>query len=308
MENRFKLRISRMFRSSFGSCRSKTITDAIEKPVFLPENQQRQLIELFSPKPRPFPSLCRTQHPQTFRTHDHLQTCIPNKILKKPLLLSASTEDSSRTTTQEGQKCPPASPISPLINAFYQFQDHAATPTPTPSKHKEKKSKRASINRRVRSRSKSIFLLDEFSACSYNGLFSSDEDDDDDDDRTTMFSSRSLSSDSSESFRRNKTCKSNRKPRQRRNYHSAGGPNPLAVPELKGKVKDSFAVVKRSSDPYNDFRTSMVEMIVERQMFSGKDLENLLQCLLSLNSYHHHRVIIEVFTDIWEALFANSPS
>ncbi|KAK9047517.1 hypothetical protein V6N11_053357 [Hibiscus sabdariffa] len=36
----------------------------------------------------------------------------------------------------------------------------------------------------------------------------------------------------------------------------------------KNKVKDSFAVVKRSSDPYNDFRTSMVEMIVESQMFA----------------------------------------
>ncbi|KAK9037553.1 hypothetical protein V6N11_022460 [Hibiscus sabdariffa] len=35
----------------------------------------------------------------------------------------------------------------------------------------------------------------------------------------------------------------------------------------KNKVKESFAVVKRSSDPYNDFRTSMVEMIIERLIF-----------------------------------------
>lgn len=72
-----------------------------------------------------------------------------------------------------------------------------------------------------------------------------------------------------------------------------------------GKVKDSFAVVKRSSDPYGDFRTSMVEMIVERQIFSAKDLEQLLQCFLTLNSHHHHKVIVEVFMEIWEALFSN---
>ncbi|CAI9758976.1 unnamed protein product [Fraxinus pennsylvanica] len=74
---------------------------------------------------------------------------------------------------------------------------------------------------------------------------------------------------------------------------------------LREGVKDSLAVVKRSSDPYTDFRTSMVEMIVEKQIFRAKELENLLQCFLSLNSYHHHRVIIEVFSEIWEALFVS---
>ncbi|CAA2933302.1 Hypothetical predicted protein [Olea europaea subsp. europaea] len=74
---------------------------------------------------------------------------------------------------------------------------------------------------------------------------------------------------------------------------------------LQGRVKDSLAVVKRSSDPYTDFRTSMVEMIMEKQIFTAKELENLLQCFLSLNSYHHHRVIIQVFSDIWEALFVS---
>ncbi|KAH7546219.1 hypothetical protein FEM48_Zijuj01G0177300 [Ziziphus jujuba var. spinosa] len=58
---------------------------------------------------------------------------------------------------------------------------------------------------------------------------------------------------------------------------------------LQGKVKGSFAVVKKSSDPHNDFRTSMVEMIVEKQIFSAKDLEHLLQCFLSLNLHHHHK-------------------
>ncbi|KAL3532445.1 hypothetical protein ACH5RR_005966 [Cinchona calisaya] len=283
MENRFKLRISRLFRSSFGSCRSKNITDAIEKPILLPDNREKnkhhhQFIELLSPKPQKCPQ--------------NLQTIDEN--LKKSLLLSAD---------MEGQKCPPASPITPL----HQFQDCATTSSKTKTKEKKKKK---TVNERVRLRSKSFGHLNQFPALSYNGLFSSDEDDDEEDDKTTLFSSRSLSSDSSESFIRknNKACKNNykrasknrQKKAERDQSSEAAGP----VPELKGKVKDSFAVVKRSSDPYNDFRTSMVEMIVERKIFSAKDLENLLQCFLSLNSHHHHRVIIEVFTEIWEALFS----
>ena len=74
---------------------------------------------------------------------------------------------------------------------------------------------------------------------------------------------------------------------------------------LKGKVKDSFAVVKRSSDPYGDFRASMVEMIIEKQIFGARELENLLQTFLSLNSHHHHDVIVQVFTEILETLFSN---
>ncbi|KAH7511880.1 hypothetical protein FEM48_Zijuj12G0029800 [Ziziphus jujuba var. spinosa] len=68
---------------------------------------------------------------------------------------------------------------------------------------------------------------------------------------------------------------------------------------LQGESERKFAVVKKSSDPHNDFRTSMVEMIVEKQIFSAKYLEQLLQCFLSLNSHHHHKVIVEVFTEKW---------
>ncbi|XP_058211425.1 transcription repressor OFP8-like [Rhododendron vialii] len=62
---------------------------------------------------------------------------------------------------------------------------------------------------------------------------------------------------------------------------------------------------KQSSDPYVDFTTSMVEMIVEKQIFGARDLEDLLETFLSVNSHHHHRVIVEVFTEICDALFPN---
>ncbi|CAH2072345.1 unnamed protein product [Thlaspi arvense] len=78
---------------------------------------------------------------------------------------------------------------------------------------------------------------------------------DESDDTDTLFSSRSFSSDSSKA--------------------------------------ESFAVVKKSEDPYEDFRTSMVEMIVERQIFAAAELQKLLQCFLSLNSLQHHSVIVQ---------------
>ncbi|KAL5754692.1 hypothetical protein ACOSP7_022912 [Xanthoceras sorbifolium] len=72
---------------------------------------------------------------------------------------------------------------------------------------------------------------------------------------------------------------------------------------VDGKVRESFAVVKKSKDPYGDFRRSMMEMILEKQMFEEKELEQLLHCFLTLNSRQHHKVIVEAFSEIWEALF-----
>lgn len=77
----------------------------------------------------------------------------------------------------------------------------------------------------------------------------------------------------------------------------------LMPADIDGKVGESVAVVKSSEDPYNDFRDSMLEMILEKQIFKPIDLEKLLQCFLSLNSRQHHGVIVEAFTEIWGAIF-----
>ncbi|XP_038974598.1 transcription repressor OFP7-like [Phoenix dactylifera] len=76
-----------------------------------------------------------------------------------------------------------------------------------------------------------------------------------------------------------------------------------ATAAAEGKVRESFAVVKRSEDPRADFRRSMAEMVVEKEIYDAGDLEQLLLCFLSLNSRHHHRAIVAAFSDIWEALF-----
>lgn len=68
---------------------------------------------------------------------------------------------------------------------------------------------------------------------------------------------------------------------------------------LRTSVGESFAVVKSSKDPQRDFKESMVEMIVENNIRTSRDLEELLACYLSLNSDQYHDLIIKVFKQIW---------
>lgn len=68
-------------------------------------------------------------------------------------------------------------------------------------------------------------------------------------------------------------------------------------------MEQSFVVVKKSEDPYEDFKRSMSEMIVEKQMFEPRELELLLMSFLSLNSRLHHKVIVEAFTQILKEVF-----
>ncbi|KAM3218451.1 hypothetical protein P3L10_022981 [Capsicum annuum] len=72
---------------------------------------------------------------------------------------------------------------------------------------------------------------------------------------------------------------------------------------VDGRIEESIAVEKNTSDPYSDFRTSMLEMIVEKQIFGIKDLQRLLHCFLSLNSPSFHNIIFEVFSEICETFF-----
>jgi len=55
------------------------------------------------------------------------------------------------------------------------------------------------------------------------------------------------------------------------------------------KVRESFAVVKRTEDPYEDFKRSMLEMILEKQIFETKDLEELLRGCITEFSWRPSR-------------------
>ncbi|KAK3041667.1 hypothetical protein RJ639_001477 [Escallonia herrerae] len=289
MENKIKLRISRMFGSSFASCRSKNISDVVEQPFYVQQNRQHyQLVDLFSPKPRPpLPSLCRPMCPETSEIRN---SCIKVNDLYRPRRKVSDRRSLLLPADTDGRKCPPASPITPF-STFKEFQ----------SKPNSKKSRKTRKKKKAQLKSQKFDQTHEFNY--YNWCSSSDTDDE-----TTLFSSKSLSSDSSESLRTTKPRRGTSRATERSNSSRAvetRKDSTMGATPLQGKVKDSFAVVKRSSDPHSDFRTSMVEMIVERQIFAAKDLENLLQCFLSLNSVHHHKVIVEVFDEICEALFSN---
>ncbi|KAL0460013.1 UNVERIFIED_CONTAM: Transcription repressor OFP6 [Sesamum latifolium] len=76
--------------------------------------------------------------------------------------------------------------------------------------------------------------------------------------------------------------------------------NVSPYPEIQDtEIQDTFAVVKDSDDPYQDFRQSMLQMIVEKQIYSSDDLQQLLHCFLQLNSPRHHEVILRAFMEIW---------
>ncbi|CAL4923506.1 unnamed protein product [Urochloa decumbens] len=71
-----------------------------------------------------------------------------------------------------------------------------------------------------------------------------------------------------------------------------------------GRVEESVAVVKESADPLGDFRRSMLQMIVEKEIVGGDELRELLHRFLSLNSPAHHHLILRAFAEIWEEVFA----
>lgn len=178
--------------------------------------------------------------------------------------LTEAKTKTPRLKTYASSSCPRASPVFPP-NPFYEE-----------SRSFRELRKKVKTNRKQRSQfgSDPLFASRFKSTGSWYWSCSEGEDEgdkeevsEDDDETDTLFSSKSFSSDSS-------------------------------------SRAESFAVVKKSKDPYEDFRTSMVEMIVERQIFASAELQQLLQCFLSLNSRQHHKVIVQVFLEIYATLFS----
>ncbi|KAF8775232.1 hypothetical protein HU200_004633 [Digitaria exilis] len=64
-------------------------------------------------------------------------------------------------------------------------------------------------------------------------------------------------------------------------------------------ARESVAVAVDSSEPYEDFRESMVQMVVEKEIYAWEDLNDLLHQFLSLNSPRHHPLILHAFADLW---------
>ncbi|KAI9070616.1 hypothetical protein K1719_047424 [Acacia pycnantha] len=65
-----------------------------------------------------------------------------------------------------------------------------------------------------------------------------------------------------------------------------------------GKLSGSIAVEMKSENPYNDFKQSILQMIIDRDIYSTTDLRELLQCFLQLNLPCHHQLILKAFSQI----------
>ncbi|CAA6663740.1 unnamed protein product [Spirodela intermedia] len=73
-----------------------------------------------------------------------------------------------------------------------------------------------------------------------------------------------------------------------------------------GNGAGSVAVVVESADPYHDFRRSMIQMIVENEIYERDGQEELLRRFLSLNSASQHDVIFRAFVGICDGAFSSS--
>ncbi|KAJ4810953.1 transcription repressor [Rhynchospora pubera] len=90
-----------------------------------------------------------------------------------------------------------------------------------------------------------------------------------------------------------------------------GRPNHSRKPRRKKRtcnngrvVRESVPVTVDSAEPFEDFRESMVQMIVEKEIYAWDDLNELLHQFLSLNSPRHHPLILHAFADLWTGLFS----
>ncbi|KAK1289553.1 hypothetical protein QJS10_CPB18g01188 [Acorus calamus] len=292
--------LSRVFRSSCSSSSASSIkaSDIATEPIFVSRRHFEPLGRCES-----FPSHktliersvsvdCGCRRPSW--SDDHF---IKNKKKEKDRRRLLGLNAFFESGDGEGRTCPPASPLSPHHNHF----DRAMG-----MKREVKNNKKKKLLRNPYGFSSSS---SEGGGREGGGFFSSCEEAMGEEETENFFSSKSFSSDSSEFYRPNR-----RKSKKKMKKKKQGKPTnmdfkplvSLSSPTVKReRVGESFAVVKKSRDPYEDFRDSMVEMIVEKKLFSGKDLEQLLHCFLSLNSPRHHRVIVQVFSDVWEALFVN---
>ncbi|KAG6586429.1 Transcription repressor OFP8, partial [Cucurbita argyrosperma subsp. sororia] len=254
MERRLKLRFSRIFQSSFFSCRSKKNSDIIITSQPIPISTPLQNLPLLPSKPTNISS-----KPPLFP---------PNSFLAPP-----AAPISPPLFPPNSFLAPPAAPISPPLSHLKDcLSRHRPKPKPKP------KNSTKTNRKKYTTRPTTAPTTEDFGGAWWYG-----GDDETEDETETLFSSRSLTSNSSVS-------------RLRRRRHSRR--------KSEKKVKDGFfAVVENSSDPYKDFKASMAEMVVEREIFGGKELEELLLCFISLNSRHYHRIIFEVYWEIKEALF-----
>ncbi|CAN1331190.1 Transcription repressor OFP8 [Linum perenne] len=273
MENRFRNRISRIFTGSFrSSCWTRNLSDVVENSLFLPHQHNHNTTTNCD-----FPTICRTTLPESAATQVITHCTIPYPKI------------------DSNTRCyPPTGGLLPSDLTRWSYYEKKRSFI----KHGNKKMKKKKQSTGC------IFSSPSRDSAYYSGRYywySSDDDEErkgdanrqiEDKESDILFFSSDSTSDLHRHYRRRNTSfNSQRKQGDR-------------ITKNAEKVKGSFAVVKSSNNPYQDFKKSMLEMMVAKQLYAAKDLEQLLQCFLSLNSDHHHVIIVQVFMDIWGNLFS----
>ena len=85
----------------------------------------------------------------------------------------------------------------------------------------------------------------------------------------------------------------------RRHRRQRRGVAMMMAPGRAEEAAAAVAVEVESAAPYEDFRESMVAMVVEKEMYASEDLNALLHGFLSLNEPRHHPLILHAFADLW---------
>ncbi|KAL8522009.1 hypothetical protein ACS0TY_012241 [Phlomoides rotata] len=303
----FMLKVSRLFPSSFTSCHFRTLPDVAENSITTKILHENDLSAPFSKPPNPKKIL-------------PISSSVP-KFCKRNLI-SAHSPDA------QGRKCPPKTEKllkekNPLFSvthsstsnsAWFTSGDDVGSDTFFSISSNSGDSFRLKSGRIFR-KCEEMKSIDETGRRSYETVASADTNLSKCSHGTAAKGSRRSGktwpeielgsdhisaqmyyNDTGGSERRRKIGKSRRKPKKRESRRSL---------DYRSVIGESYAVEKSSVDPRADFRASMVEMIVEKQIFAAEDLERLLLCFVSLNAVSYHGIIIDVFSEICQTLFSN---
>ncbi|KNA03999.1 hypothetical protein SOVF_203780 [Spinacia oleracea] len=322
MGKRFtNFRISRVI-PTFHSCRSK-------HPSTLPTNPVPSFLH-YHHHPPPSTTTTTTFQQLTLSTPSSSRSSITrhvsSAIRRHGCLRSHSSPEPSHTessSTTHKLKLPSnwhvicnnydsTPPRRKIYNSAASDTDHdndndvVFLPPPPPTKIRTTSRKTMIKTRRRRRRNFQNKDRNRISTSSDSGIFSEDDDDRESPSPRIIHRhvSKSKERENSEKSKKNRRSFESTTPARLSAFMRKMAPCREVVAD--GKVRESFAVVKRSEDPLEDFKRSMAEMVVEKQMFEERELEELLRCFLSLNSENHHEAIVRAFTEIWEGLFCQS--
>lgn len=94
-------------------------------------------------------------------------------------------------------------------------------------------------------------------------------------------------------------CGSSVLPSSRSNDYTLGPPvSPTVLRSPCPKIDESVAMAKESINPFDDYKKSMNQMIIERDIETEDDLKELLRCFLDINPPPHHNLIVRAFVDV----------